>query len=48
MKDSQKPDHVSLANMVSRLREGRVMESTTIQPSLLNPEVSHAHPILVC
>ena len=23
MKDSQKPDHVSLANMVSRLREGR-------------------------
>ena len=23
MKDSQKPDHVSLANMVGRLREGR-------------------------
>ena len=23
MKDSQEPDHVSLANMVSRLREGR-------------------------
>ena len=23
MKDSQKPDHVSLANMAGRLREGR-------------------------
>ena len=23
MKDSQKPDHVSLTNMVGRLREGR-------------------------
>ena len=47
MKDSQKPDHVSLANMLRRLWEGRVMESTTIQPSLLYPKVSHAHPILV-
>ena len=26
MKDSQKPDHVSLANMVSRLREGLVCD----------------------
>ena len=26
MKDSQKPDHVSLANMVGRLREGEVRD----------------------
>ena len=33
MKDSQKPDHVSLANMVSRLREGRYVIPETLSGS---------------